>query len=52
MHRDLEAAQEILRVLQESGLNFVHRKAALEAALAVHQADGEIIGGDLNDDRQ
>ena len=50
MHRDLELAQEILRVVGKSGLDFPHRKAALEAAITVHQADGEVIGEDLNAD--
>jgi hypothetical protein len=51
MHRDLEVAQEILRAVKNSGLDFIHRRAALEAAIAVHQADGEIIGEDQNADR-
>ncbi len=50
MHKDLEVAQEILRVVRSSGLDFLHRRAALEAAMAVHQADGEIIEADQNAD--
>ena len=48
MHQVLELAQEILCVVKKSELYFTHRKAALEAAIAIHQADGEIIGEDPN----
>jgi hypothetical protein len=40
MMKTLAVAEEVLRVLKKSGLDFDHRKAALESSSALHEADG------------